>query len=207
MGVPLPFAGYVAGLFTFAQARESALWLRPDLGILGMLFDRAFGLAGSAPWVFLGALGVAALLRVERRAASALLVGVVGTLAGLGFYRLWEGGWAPPNRYLVDILPLWAPFVAAALAVGRSLLERALALVLVAWSAIATTAFLGIPTWAYSAEESRLAEQLRSLPLDPLEWLPSFHVTGASPLPGAIALALAVLLLGALGYRRRLAGA
>jgi hypothetical protein len=204
MGVPLPFAGYVAGLFTFAQARESALWLRPDLGLLGMLFDRAFGLIGSAPWVFLGALGVAALARAERRAASALLLGVFGTVAGLAFYRLWEGGWAPPNRYFLDVLPLWAPFVASALAVGRSIAERALAIVLVAWSAIATIAFLGVPTWAYSATESRLVEVFRPLPVDPLEWLPSFHVVGASPLPGAIALGLAVILLGVLGVRRRL---
>ena len=204
MGVPLPFAGYVAGLFTFAQAKESALWLRPDLGILGMLFDRAFGLAGSAPWVFLGALGVAALLRVERRAASALLIGALGTLAGLSFYRLWEGGWAPPNRYLVDVLPLWAPFVASALAVARTVVERALAAVLIAWSSLATIAFLGVPTWAYSAEESRLVELFHPLPL---EWLPSFHVAGAASLPIAIALAVVVVALGLAGMRHRLATA
>ena len=205
LGVPLPFAGYVAGLFTFAQAKESALWLRPDLGLLGMLFDRAFGLAGSAPWVFAGALGVAALVRAERRATTALLVGVFGTLAGLAFYRLWEGGWAPPNRYVVDVLPLWAPFVASAIAVARSAVERIFVGALVAWSALATIAFLGVPTWAYSAEESRLAEQLRALPIDPLEWLPSFHVVGASPLPGALALAAGVVLLGIVGLRRRIA--
>ena len=205
LGVPLPFAGYVSGLFTFAQARESALWLRPDLGVLGMLFDRAFGLAGSAPWTFVGAFGVVALLRAEPRRASALLAGAVGTLAGLGFYRLWEGGWSPPNRYLVDVLPLWTPFVGAALAVARAGWERALLAVLIAWSVLATIAFLGVPTWSYSAEDSRLSEQLRALPFDPLAALPSFHVPGASPLPAALALLVALLALGALGSRRRVA--
>ena len=204
MGVPLPFAGYVAGLFTFAQARESALWLRPDLGLLGMLFDRAFGLAGSAPWVFIGALGVIPLWRAQPRAAAALLLATIGTLGGLAFYRLWEGGWAPPNRYLVDFLPLWAPFVGAALAVARSVWERALAAVLVGWSAIATIAFLAVPTWSYSAEESRLLEVLRPLPIDPLSWLPSFHVVGASPLPGAVALAVVLVGVAVFGTRRRL---
>ncbi|OLC56826.1 MAG: hypothetical protein AUH85_05035 [Chloroflexi bacterium 13_1_40CM_4_68_4] len=204
MGVPLPFAGYVAGLFAFAQARESALWLRPDLGLLGMLFDRAFGLVGSAPWIFIGALGAIPLWRAQPRAAPALLLGTFGTLAGLAFYRLWEGGWAPPNRYLVDVLPLWTPFVAAAFAVARSVWERALAGVLVAWSALATIAFLGVPTWSYSVEESRLIEVLRPLPVDPLTWLPSFHVAGASPMPAALALAVVLIAIAALGTRRRI---
>jgi len=207
-GIPVPFAGYIGGLFAFAGTRESAVWLRPDYGLLGMLFDRAFGLAGSAPWVFAGALGVVPLVRAAPRAASALLLATLGTLAGLAFYRLWEGGWGPPNRYLADVLPLWCPFVAAGFAAARWW-ARAIAAVLVTWSAFATLAFLGVPTWSYSVEESRLVEVLgASLPLGPLASLPSYHVPGASPIPGAIALLAAVVLVAALGSRgRRLAPA
>jgi hypothetical protein len=205
-GLPLPFAGYVGGLFAFAGSRESAVWLRPDLGLLGMLFDRAFGLAGSAPWVFAGALGVVPLLRAAPRAASALLLATLGTLAGLAFYRLWEGGWGPPNRYLADVLPLWTPFVAAGFAAARPW-ARAVAGVLVLWSALVTLAYLGVPTWSYNVEESRLVEVLgASLPVVPIAWLPSFHVPDAGPiLPSLIVLA-GVVVFAALGSRgRRLA--
>ena len=84
-----------------------------------MLFDRVFGIAGVAPWLFIAVVGIPAALRANRRvfAPAAITLGV--SLLGLSLYHFWEGGYAPPARYFVDVLPLVAPFVAYGLAVSR----------------------------------------------------------------------------------------
>src|SRR5207249_5921782 len=61
-GIPLPYAGYLAGT-SQAQAltNEPSITFRFWVGLPAMLFDRTFGLAGSAPWLFI------ALIRSEER--------------------------------------------------------------------------------------------------------------------------------------------
>src|SRR5438477_1436794 len=67
-GIPLPYAGYVAGT---AQAQaltnEPSLTFRFWVGLPAMLFDRTFGLAGSAPWLFIGVIGAVPALRAMPR--------------------------------------------------------------------------------------------------------------------------------------------
>src|SRR5439155_3668095 len=111
----------------------------------GMLFDRAFGLAGTAPWVFIGALGVGPLLRRDRRRGLTLLAVVLTTIAALALYGPWQGGWSPPNRYTMELLPLWTPFVAAGLAAAVALWQRAVVLVLVVPSLVASLWLAAIP--------------------------------------------------------------
>ena len=201
-GLPLPYAGYFFGIDA-AQLLEGqpSLRLRPDIGLGGILFDRAFGLAGSAPWVFAGLAGVAAALRPPaRRALLPALFAVGASLAALSIYRLWEGGYAPPNRYLVDVLPLWAPFVAAALAL-RDRWIGAAAATLIALGALASFLLLAIPNLAFNGVDStRLVEALDAmLPFDPFGLLPSFEVSAA--LGGAFLRAVPLVVVGALLVR------
>lgn len=201
-GLPLPYAGYVYGIDA-AQLLEGQPTLRPrpDVGLGGILFDRAFGLAGSAPWVFVGLAGIGAAVRGGARTALRPALFAVGlSLAALSIYRLWEGGYAPANRYLVDVLPLWAPFVAAALALRDRWISAVFA-VLIGLGAVASYLLLAIPNLAFNGVESaRVIEALDAmLPLDPLGWLPSFEVSAT--LGGAFLRSLPLVLIGALLLR------
>lgn len=213
-GLPVPYAGYAFGIGAAQRfLGQPTLSFEVWRALPGMLFDRAFGIAGSAPWVFVGVAGILPALRWERPAptrprpatgseareaesarargspgAARLapgLAAVLGSVAALSIYRLWEGGWAPPNRYLVDVLPLWAPFVAY----GIGALRVAITAVLAALGGVATFFFAAIPNLAYNAlGEARLVEALdQVLVVDPFGWLPSFEV------PDLVALAVAWL--------------
>jgi hypothetical protein len=78
----------------------------PMRAVLGLLFDRSFGLLPYAP-VFL--LGLAALLSPAwwkaKDAASQMLV-ALAVLAPILSWRMWWGGQCPPARFLVPLVPL-----------------------------------------------------------------------------------------------------
>ena len=173
-GVPLPYAGYVFGTQA-AQAleQEPSLSFRFWVGLPAILFDRTFGLAAVAPWAFIALAGLAPALR-ERRATllpAAVAIGV--TLAALSIFRYWEGGYAPPARYLVEVMPLAAPF----LAYGLTVVRQWLAALLLGLGALSTFVLAAIPTTGLnSASEHKLREQVEvALGTDPLGWLPSFQ--------------------------------
>ena len=173
-GVPLPYAGYLFGTQA-AQAleQEPSLSFRFWVGLPAILFDRTFGLAAVAPWAFIALAGLAPALR-ERRATllpAAVAIGV--TLAALSIFRYWEGGYAPPARYLVEVLPLAAPF----LAYGLTVVRHWLAALLLGLGALSTVVLAAIPTTGLnSAFEHKLREQVAvALGIDPLGWLPSFQ--------------------------------
>jgi hypothetical protein len=162
-----------------------------------------FGIAGTAPWLFLGVLGLAPALRAarDRVLPAAVLVGV--SLVVLSLFRYWEGGYAPPNRYLVDVLPLIAPFVAYGLIASRTLAMRAVAAVLVGASALVTLFLLAVPSAALnSAFEDKPRRLLEAaLGIDPLGWLPSFQPITPDWWIGAyLRLVPAVLIVAALGW-------
>jgi hypothetical protein len=135
-GLPVPYAGYLFATRAVGLVQAEPTWsFRFWIGLPAILFDRVFGIAGTAPWMLLAALGVAPALRADR---ARLLPAGVAVLSGvflLSLFGLWEGGYAPPNRYLVDVLPLVAPFVAFGIAAARSPLLRSLAAVLAGASA------------------------------------------------------------------------
>jgi hypothetical protein len=175
-GVPVPYAGYVVG-----TAAVQALLGQPSLtfqfwvGLPAILFDRTFGVAGSAPWIFLALLGAVPAWR----AAPAVRPGLVATgasLAALSIYRFWEGGYAPPARYLVDLLPLLAPAVGWGLSIATAPLLRAFAVLTVALSALAGVTFAASPDRALNdAFQQKLQDVYGAvLGIDPLGWLPSF---------------------------------
>jgi len=78
----------------------------PARAMLGLLFDRSFGLLPYAP-VFL--LALAGLFSrpwwKARDAASHVLVGLA-VLAPVLTWRMWWGGQCPPGRFLVPVVPL-----------------------------------------------------------------------------------------------------
>ncbi len=110
---------------------------RPDLGfhhlwqgLPGILLDQEYGLLVYAPVFVLAAAGIIALARRRVRVAitsAGLIVAVVLIAAS---WNMWRGGFNPPARFLVPIVPALAAGLGAALARG----PRAAAALLIGWS-------------------------------------------------------------------------
>jgi hypothetical protein len=177
-GVPLPYAGYLYGTATAQTIQSEPTWnFHFWVGLPAILFDRVFGVAGTAPWVFLAALGAVPALRHARARLLPAGAAVLASIALLSLFRLWEGGYAPPNRYLVDVLPLAAPFVAFGLWAARPLALRAFTGVAIGVSALATAFLLAVPSAALNTAFEDKPQGLLSaaLGLNPVGWLPSFQ--------------------------------
>ena len=205
-GVPLPYVGYLIALRDPVPTLPPLVVATPQLSLAGILFDRTSGIAASAPWLFIGLAGLASLLRTRAAAARAVLIVSLGTVAALSFYAEWRGGWSPPNRYLVEIVPLWTLFVGAAFE-AASRLSRAIAGVLIAWSAAIAVLFAGIPAIAYG---DRVTEWFtRAGASHPLSFLPLVAHDDAASIwlrSAALLAALAVIALAAdRGARRAIA--
>jgi hypothetical protein len=214
-GIPLPYVGYfLAVVYPQELTRETALsfsfvsfefWI----GLPGMLFDRTFGIAGVAPWLFIAVIGIPAALRASRRMLMPATVTLGLSLLGLSFYHFWEGGYAPSARYFVDVLPLAAPFVAYGLAVARDWWMRIFTGLLVGVSAAETLVLCAMPSRALNDAFQQQAQEVldQILGLNPLGWLPSFVATSPDWYVAAYvrmlpALAI-VALLAIYGWRRR----
>jgi hypothetical protein len=98
---------------------------RPELsvagvpeGLQGLLLDQEFGLLAYAPVFVLVVPGLLALFRASRRlaiASAALLLVVILTA---GAWPMWRGGFNPPARFLVPLVPVLALCLAAVLRRG-----------------------------------------------------------------------------------------
>ncbi len=186
-GIPLPYAGYLVGAATPSAALPSTFTFQFWVGLPALLFDRTFGIAAVAPWLFLAVLGAPSALREDRARLLPAAATVGASLAALSLYRYWEGGYAPPGRYMVDVLPLVAPFVGYGLVLCRTGILRAIVVVLVALGIAATIVFAAVPTAALNtAFDARLQTLLDSvLGVSPIGWLPSFQPTTADWYVGA----------------------
>jgi hypothetical protein len=109
---------------------------RPELslaglptGLPGLLFDQEFGLLVYAPVFALAVPGVIALWRRSRRLAVITAILVLCVVSVAGAWPMWRGGFNPPARFLVPVVP------ALALAMGSRLQKgiRAGAALLAAW--------------------------------------------------------------------------
>jgi hypothetical protein len=151
--------------------------LRVWVALPAILFDRVFGVAGTAPWLFLVLLGIPSALAAARARLLPAGALVAASLVALSLFRYWEGGYAPPNRYLVDVLPLAAPFVAYGLAAARMAVLRAFAAVVIGMSALSTVFLLAVPSAALNSafDDKPQAMLDAALGLNPLGWLPSFQ--------------------------------
>jgi len=177
-GVPLPYAGYLFGTAAAQTIQAEPTWtFRFWIGLPAILFDRVFGIAGTAPWMLVAALGAAQALRVERARLLPAAVAAVASVVLLSFFRLWEGGYAPPNRYVVDVLPLITPFVAFGLAAARGPILRTLVAITIGTSALVSAFLFAVPTAALNTafEDKPQSLLAAALGIDPLGWLPSFQ--------------------------------
>lgn len=93
---------------------------RPELslaglpvGVPGLLFDQEFGLLVYAPLFALAVPGLAALWRLSRRQALVVAALTIAVVALAGAWPMWRGGFNPPARFLVPIVPALALAVAA----------------------------------------------------------------------------------------------
>lgn len=135
-------------------------------GVLGLFYDCAFGLFGAAPLWALLLPGLAWLLRSDggRRLAGRL------ALVGLPYLLLvsprleWYGGWSPPFRYAVVLLPLLVPVLAVAVA-RRTAGVRALLVLLGTPTLLLTLLWLVSPPWTYNLADgySHLLQQAGTL--------------------------------------------
>ena len=94
---------------------------RPELalsalseGLPGLLLDQEFGLLVYAPVLALALPGLVAWWRRDRPAAVAAGLLVLTALLTAGSWHMWRGGFNPPGRFLVPVVPILAVAVAAA---------------------------------------------------------------------------------------------
>jgi hypothetical protein len=113
----------------YGRRPELSLSLIPE-GIQGLLLDQEFGLLAYAPVFVLVAPGLVRLLRTSRRLGAAAVVLLLVVILTAGAWPMWRGGFNPPARFLVPVLPVLALCVAAALRGGAG----AAAALLMGWS-------------------------------------------------------------------------
>ena len=200
-------------------------------GDFGLFFDVAFGLFALAPiWLLLLPALVAAVAGhppgEPRRlpaspaplAPSAMvteLLALVPYILLIGMRREWYGGWSPPFRYGVVLLPALAllmPMLFGARRPAAGL--RALCAALAALSSAIALIYLVHPAWAYSLANgsSRLVDELsHELPVDLVRLLPSMvrprPATWIVPLVLALAVTAPLLFRENGGSGRHLRGA
>ncbi|HEV2249760.1 MAG TPA: hypothetical protein VGT60_04555 [Candidatus Limnocylindria bacterium] len=118
-GLFMPSAGYY-----LIRDQQQVLAFAPQVGALGLFFDRTFGLIGRAPVYLLAFLGLAALW--GRRAAHGdellpLALGWLLSFVYIADIAYWWADGSPSSRYLVATIP----FLAAAVAGGIETVARA----------------------------------------------------------------------------------
>jgi hypothetical protein len=160
-------AALVGGILLFNSARYGSAMktfhladlfaIEPLPGVLaralGLLFDAGFGLFSCAPlWLVL----LAALPELARERSPLrfdLLLVALPYVALLAYRREWYGGWSPPFRYGLALLPLLALAAVPALARRHSGGARALLAALAALTAGLTLLWLAVPGWTYNVAD------------------------------------------------------
>lgn len=140
------------------------------LGLNGLFFDLAYGLVACAPiWLLLFPGAVASFKRNRRLLFEVALI-AVPTLLLVASRREWYGGWSPPFRYGLVVLPFLAlllvPLFERTTAAGREGVRGsashspaagivALALALALLSGALTVLFVVEPGWTYNLADGR----------------------------------------------------
>lgn len=113
----------------YGRRPEFSLAALPE-GVQGLLLDQEFGLLAYAPVFVLAVPGLVVLARSGRRLAAACAALLLVAVLTAGAWPMWRGGFNPPARFLVPVVPVLALGVAAALRGGLG----AGAVLLMGWS-------------------------------------------------------------------------
>lgn len=163
--------GTVLGMHSW---RELEVYRQPvshlALGMNGLFFDLAYGLVACAPiWLLLFP-GAVATFRRNRRLLFEVALIAVPTLLLVASRREWYGGWSPPFRYGLVVLPYLALLLVPLFerrpdpgrqgAVDSAVRSPAagivaLALVLALLSGALTVLFVVEPGWTYNLADGR----------------------------------------------------
>jgi hypothetical protein len=109
--------GFLDPRLVYGRRPEFSLATLPE-GLPGLLLDQEFGLLVYAPFLVLALPGFASLWRERRTEALASLAMVGSVLLVAGSWHMWRGGFNPPARFLVPVLPVLAGATAFALRRG-----------------------------------------------------------------------------------------
>ncbi len=113
----------------YGRRRSFSLAYLED-GLPGLVLDQEFGLLVYAPIYVLAVPGFADLLRRHRRLGLTALALTAFVYAMAGSWHMWRGGFNPPARFLVPIVPVLAIAAAQRLRLGLG----AAAVLLCGWS-------------------------------------------------------------------------
>jgi hypothetical protein len=145
---PMPNAGYVLYVSS-GQLRgaETMFTHRPDIGLLGLLFDRSSGLLALAPIYLIALAGMRSLLKT-RAWEGAAIIATSGVYVGFMSYSSfwWFGGWSPAGRFVLPAAALWAA-VASLVILNRGL--RWITVVLSAWTFLVAVQYTALPLMRY----------------------------------------------------------
>ena len=151
-GLFMPSAGYY-----LIRDQQQVLAFAPQVGALGLFFDRTFGLIGRAPVYLLAFLGAYALWRRRGSHGAVLVPLTLGWLLSFLYIAdiaYWWADGSPSSRYLVATVPLLAAAIAGGIETValagrvRSILVIA-AWAAAAWSVYAVFSYAMEPTLGY----------------------------------------------------------
>ncbi len=177
----------------------------PLRALLGLLFDRSFGLLPFAP-AFVVALAGLLPSRLARPSRDVVFVAAAGLAVLLPalFWRMWWGGQCPPARFLVPLVPLLAAAGGLRVEAGAGV-ARWFAPLLVTGHVLLGFLVLRVSDLllvARGARPTRLWEAL-SGPIDVQRYLPSMVAAEAADWAIAAAWTLALVVLLALDVAAR----
>ena len=89
----------------YGRRPEFALATLPE-GLPGLLLDQEFGLLVYAPVLVLALVGLVFLWRRDRGLGLAALAAIAAVVLTAATWHMWRGGFNPPARFLVPIVPL-----------------------------------------------------------------------------------------------------
>jgi len=108
-GSPWPHAAYVAQGSSSGLSSSFPKLLR---NLLGILLDSGCGLLTWCPWLVFVPAGIWFSLKERKMETVILISGAAVYLAVIASFSNWWGGFCPPNRFLVVLIPLLAAWTA-----------------------------------------------------------------------------------------------
>ncbi len=147
-------------------------------GLLGNFFDQEGGLFILSPIYVLSVIGMVHLIRKLRLKAIPVLLTIALVLLVMCSYGMWWGGWTPPNRFIMPIIPLFAVMLCLALDAIKILSFRLWIFWLSLCSYIVVLTLLRYPaaTWINGFGHGNTYLRWISTAADMTRYLPSYTI-------------------------------